>query len=80
MVLASEKSPTRGRELHPSDGDVDSDGDDHIAGDPWLGERERKVLVDATTVQVKVDSCYAYASHRDVVRMFWPQHYRPQKS
>lgn len=43
-------------------------------------ERERKVLVDATTIQVKVDSCYAYASHRDVVRMFWPQHYRPQNS
>jgi hypothetical protein len=42
--------------------------------------RERKVPVDATAVQVKVDSCYAYASHRDVVKMFWPEHYRPQKS
>lgn len=42
-------------------------------------QRERKVSGDASVAPVKLDSCYAYARHRDVVKVFWPQHYRPPK-
>jgi Protein of unknown function (DUF2889) len=28
----------------------------------------------------KIDSCYAYAAHRDVVLKFWPQYYRPKQA
>lgn len=43
-------------------------------------QRPRDVPVDPKSVAVKLDSCYAYARHRDVVKTFWPQHYRPQES
>jgi hypothetical protein len=33
--------------------------------------------LDASGRPVKIDSCYAYAAHRDVVRRRWPQFHRP---
>ena len=41
-------------------------------------QRARDVPVDPKNVLVKLDSCFAYARHRDVVKTFWPHHYRPQ--
>jgi Protein of unknown function (DUF2889) len=41
-------------------------------------ERDHTVPVDPATVKVDLDSCYAYARHRDVVKLYWPQHYRPR--
>jgi len=35
----------------------------------------RPMPVDANGKPRKIDSCYAYASHRDVVRLRWPTHY-----
>ena len=32
---------------------------------------------DEPLVAAKMDSCYAYGREREVVRMLWPQHYRP---
>jgi hypothetical protein len=32
---------------------------------------------DAETIERQLDSCYAYARHRDVVKVHWPQHHRP---
>jgi hypothetical protein len=43
-------------------------------------QREHITSVDASSVPVKLDSCYAYARHRDVVKLYWPQHYRPRKA
>ena len=31
--------------------------------------------LDANGRPLKIDSCYAYASHRDMVRVRWPEHY-----
>lgn len=33
--------------------------------------------LDATGRPVKIDSCYAYAAHREEVRRRWPQFHRP---
>lgn len=38
---------------------------------------ERSRPVDANGVPLKLDTCYAYARQRDVVKMLWPQHHRP---
>jgi hypothetical protein len=35
--------------------------------------------VDTRGVPRKVDSCYAYAAHREVVRVRWPQHYAGER-
>jgi len=35
----------------------------------------RPEVVNAQGRPVKVDSCYAYASHRQLVRRRWPEHY-----
>ena len=40
-------------------------------------EDERNPL-DANGVPLKIDSCHAYGSGSEVVRMLWPQHYRPR--
>jgi hypothetical protein len=34
--------------------------------------------VDADGRPKKIDSCYAWAGHREVVKMVWPQHWRPR--
>jgi hypothetical protein len=39
-------------------------------------QRKRAGPRDPNTVPVMLDSCYAYAAHRDVVLKFWPQHFR----
>lgn len=41
--------------------------------------REHKVLMDSNAVTGKLDSCYAYSSHRAVIKMHWPEHYKPSK-
>jgi len=41
--------------------------------------RERNPLPDESIDPRALDSCYAYARHRDVVKVNWPQHYRAQK-
>lgn len=33
--------------------------------------------LDATGRPVKIDSCYAYAAEREVVRMHWPEFHKP---
>ncbi len=33
--------------------------------------------VDHNGKPLKVDSCYAYGRHREVVKMLWPEHHRP---
>jgi hypothetical protein len=40
---------------------------------------ERRRAVGANGEPLSLDSCYAYARHRDVVKMAWPEHYRPRK-
>ena len=37
--------------------------------------KARAPKLDANGRPVKIDSCYAYASHRDLVRVRWPEHY-----
>jgi len=37
-------------------------------------DRGRKIGSDG--VPSKIDSCYAYASEREVVKMLWPAHHR----
>lgn len=39
---------------------------------------EERASVDAQGRPHKLDSCYAYATHRDVVKMVWPEHYQPR--
>lgn len=38
----------------------------------------RPAPTDAEGRPRKIDSCYAYASHRPVVEVLWPQHHRPE--
>jgi hypothetical protein len=40
-------------------------------------QRQRNPPSPATGVPIALDSCYAYARHRDVVKQFWPEHHRP---
>jgi hypothetical protein len=40
---------------------------------------ERRRAVGANGEPLSLDSCYAYARHRDVVKMAWPEHYQPLK-
>jgi hypothetical protein len=42
--------------------------------------REGNLPADESISPQALDSCYAYARHRDVVKLHWPQHYRPQKA
>lgn len=37
----------------------------------------RPDVLDRHGRPVKIDSCYAYAAHRDIVRLRWPEHHRP---
>ncbi len=37
--------------------------------------QHRPVRTDENGRPLKIDSCYAYASHRDVVQRIWPMHY-----
>ncbi|MBU68639.1 MAG: hypothetical protein CL858_24895 [Cupriavidus sp.] len=39
-------------------------------------ERDGQKVVDVSKVAVRLDSCYAYARDRSVVKTYWPQHYR----
>jgi len=41
--------------------------------------RERNPSAHESIDPKALDSCYAYARHRDVVKLHWPQHYRAQK-
>jgi hypothetical protein len=42
--------------------------------------KEGNSSIDAVTTPINLDSCYAYASDREVVRLYWPQHYRAPES
>lgn len=42
--------------------------------------KEGKTSLDAATTAVSLDSCYAYARDRDVVKVYWPQHYHHRES
>jgi hypothetical protein len=33
---------------------------------------------DEEVAASKIDTCYAYGRHRELVKMLWPQHYRPE--
>ena len=37
--------------------------------------KKRPPKLDANGRPLKIDSCYAYASGRDLVRVRWPEHY-----
>ncbi len=37
-------------------------------------------VLDANAKPAALNTCYAYAEHRDVVRMRWPTHFKPQES
>ncbi|VTU16582.1 MULTISPECIES: DUF2889 domain-containing protein [unclassified Variovorax] len=41
----------------------------------WQVRESLPTPVDASGKPRKIDSCHAYASHRDVVRRRWPQYY-----
>lgn len=43
-------------------------------------KRERGETIAPEEVPAKIDSCFAYAAHREVVQQLWPQHYRAQSS
>lgn len=47
-----------------------------------LGElrKQEPELLDESGRPVKIDSCYAYGAEREVVRQFWPQFHRPNRS
>ena len=40
-------------------------------------QRQRSPDSRAQRPLAQLDSCYAYSRKRDVVRMFWPEHYQP---
>lgn len=40
--------------------------------------REGQTEVDVSKVEVRLDSCYAYARNRSVVKTYWPKHYQPE--
>jgi hypothetical protein len=40
---------------------------------------ESRRTVGGNGEPLSLDSCYAYARHRDVVKMVWPEHFRPLK-
>lgn len=37
--------------------------------------REGATTIDPAKVPLRLDSCYAYSRHREVVLRYWPQHY-----
>jgi hypothetical protein len=41
----------------------------------YLTLRERPMPLDKAGRPVKIDSCYAFASNRDIVAIRWPEHY-----
>ena len=41
----------------------------------WPVVRDRPEVLDANGRPVKIDSCYAYASNREVTLQLWPQFY-----
>lgn len=46
----------------------------------WPVRQTRPAKVDANGRPVKVDSCYAYAADREVVKVLWPEHYTGKKA
>lgn len=48
-----------------------------IQGLSPLHRATRPVPVDAQGRPTKIDSCYAYASHRPLVKILWPEHQTP---
>ncbi|MBB5497556.1 DUF2889 domain-containing protein [Paraburkholderia sp. MM5384-R2] len=40
--------------------------------------REGQVSVDASQTNVKIDSCYAFARDREVIRLYWPGDFKPK--
>ena len=45
----------------------------------WPFTRGRPEKLDAHGRPVKIDTCYAYASDREVVMQMWPVHYNGPK-
>jgi hypothetical protein len=46
----------------------------------WKVREQRAAVTDASAKPGKVDSCYAYASDRELVRRRWPIHYTGEDS
>ncbi len=40
-------------------------------------QADRVRTIDSVGVPLKLDTCYAYGRQRGVVKLLWPQHYRP---
>ena len=38
--------------------------------------RKQKIATEPKDVVAKLDTCFAYSRRRDVVKMYWPEHYR----
>ena len=39
--------------------------------------RQRRPASENTGIEKKLNTCYAYSSERTVVKMYWPEYYRP---
>lgn len=48
-----------------------------LQGIRGLNPEGARFSVDAKGVPLKLDSCYAYGRQREVVKINWPEHYRP---
>jgi len=46
----------------------------------WGLQKKTDHSMSPEQAATKIDSCYAYAAHRDVVMKFWPQYYRPERA
>ena len=44
-----------------------------------LKRENNRVPYDAKAMAGRMDSCYAYSSERSVVKLHWPELYRPAK-
>lgn len=50
-----------------------------LQGIRGLNPGSRRLQRDADGVPVQIDTCYAYAAHREVVHRIWPAHSRPER-
>jgi Protein of unknown function (DUF2889) len=41
---------------------------------------KRPLAMDDKTAAAKIDSCYAYGRHSELVMRLWPRHYQPQQT
>ena len=46
----------------------------------FLEHKAKAPKLDANGRPLKIDSCYAYASERELVRVRWPEHYDGPKA